>query len=61
MELFHCDHTVCIGDSYNDIPMLVDGEMSFTFHSSPQEVKEAADFLVDTIAEAIEIATEKLK
>ncbi|HAW12776.1 MAG TPA: hypothetical protein DCW34_03645 [Erysipelotrichaceae bacterium] len=61
MELFHCDHTVCIGDSYNDIPMLIDGELSFTFHSSPQEVKDAADFVVENIAEAIAVAKEKLK
>lgn len=61
MELFHCDHTVCIGDSYNDIPMLVDGELSFTFHTSPEEVKKAADYVVENIAEAIAIAIEKLK
>lgn len=42
-----------IGDSYNDIPMLEDADVSFTFHTSPQEVRAAADYLVDTVGEAI--------
>lgn len=42
-----------IGDSYNDIPMLEDADVSFTFHTSPQEVRDAADYLVDTVGEAI--------
>ena len=60
MGLFGCDHTVCIGDSYNDIPMLEDADLSFTFHSSPQQVKDVCDYVVDNIAEAIEIAIKKL-
>lgn len=42
-----------IGDSYNDIPMLQDADVSFTFKSSPQKVREAADYLVDSVGEAI--------
>ena len=42
-----------IGDSYNDIPMLQDADVSFTFKSSPQKVREAADHLVDSVGEAI--------
>lgn len=44
-----------IGDSYNDLPMLEKVDVSFTFHSSPNPVKQQADYLVDSIAEAIDI------
>lgn len=41
-----------IGDSYNDIPLLRTTTPSFTFHSSPDAVKQEAQFLVDSLAEA---------
>lgn len=42
-----------IGDSYNDLPMLEKTDISFTFHSSPEYVKQQADYLVDSISEAL--------
>ena len=44
-----------IGDSYNDIPLLRTTSPSFTFHSSPDAVKQEAQFLVDSLAEAIAV------
>lgn len=44
-----------IGDSYNDIPMLENADLSFTFHRSPEIVRQKANVVVDSIAEAIEI------
>lgn len=46
-----------IGDSYNDIPMLKQVDISFTFPESPKEIKEITDYVVSTVAEAIEILT----
>lgn len=60
-DIFKADTVATIGDSYNDIPMLVDGDISFTFHSSPDVVKEAADYCVDSVAEAIEKLKELVK
>lgn len=54
-DLFHCDMVAGIGDSYNDIPLLKAADISFTFHSSPEVVKDEADYIVDSIAEAISI------
>lgn len=45
--------TAAIGDSYNDESMLKDAGTGFTFADSPEEVREAADVLVDGIWEAI--------
>lgn len=44
-----------IGDSFNDIPMLEAVDVAFTFNRSDERVKEKADYLVDSLAEAIEI------
>lgn len=44
-----------IGDSYNDIPMLESADLSFTFHRSPEIVKQKANKVVDSIAEAIDL------
>ena len=44
-----------IGDSYNDISMLASTPNAFTFHSSPDEVKAHAKYLVNSLSEAIEI------
>ncbi|MDD8049164.1 MAG: HAD-IIB family hydrolase [Thomasclavelia sp.] len=43
----------CIGDNYNDIPMLEISDNSYTFNGSPQGVKDIADKYVDSIAECI--------
>ena len=53
-KLMNLDSCYGIGDSYNDIPMLQDADVSFTFHASPKKVKEAADHLVDSVGEAIQ-------
>lgn len=42
-----------IGDSYNDMSMFNNTKNSFTFHNSPQEVKEAATYHVDSIIECL--------
>ena len=52
---FNTDKIYGIGDSYNDLPMLETVDIPFTFHSSPKPVKEQAAYLVDDIAEAINI------
>ena len=52
-EYFKADTSYGIGDSYNDIPLLQDADFSFTFHTSPDEVKQEADQLVDSVEEAI--------
>lgn len=45
---------VGVGDSYNDIPLLRAADVSYTFHSSPQEVQDAATYVVHDLAEAID-------
>lgn len=49
------DEIAGIGDSFNDVPMFEAADVSFTFNSSHDDVKEKADHLVDTAAEAIRI------
>ncbi|MDD3027223.1 MAG: HAD-IIB family hydrolase [Erysipelotrichaceae bacterium] len=44
----------CIGDNYNDLPMLEGSELSFTFNSSPDPVKKAASYLVDSLSECVD-------
>ncbi|MGI6216957.1 MAG: HAD-IIB family hydrolase [Coriobacteriales bacterium] len=44
-----------IGDSFNDVPMLESADISFTFNRSPQDVRERAGNVVDTVADAISI------
>ena len=53
-EMVHPEVTYGIGDNYNDLPLLNASDESFTFHTSPQEVKESATYIVENIAEAIE-------
>ncbi len=53
-SLYGLGHDVaCIGDNYNDVPMLEGSELSFTFNSSPLRVKEAASHLVDSLSECV--------
>ena len=54
-KLLNLDIVGTIGDSYNDIDMLNKSDISFTFPSSPDEVKNAAKYEVSGVAEAIEI------
>lgn len=46
-----------IGDSFNDIPLLIEADVSFTFDFSPDEVKAHADHVVKTVNEALSIFT----
>ncbi len=45
-----------IGDNYNDITLLDSADVSFTFTYSDDEVKKHADYVVNNLKEAIEIA-----
>lgn len=58
-KYFGVDKICGIGDSYNDLPMLEKVDVPFTFHSSPEPVKQRASYLVNNIAEAIEIIENK--
>lgn len=52
--------TAGIGDSYNDIPLIDGADIGFTFHTSPPEVQKHADYVVDSVTEALKI-TEQTK
>ena len=54
-EMVNASLLAGIGDSYNDIELLKASDISFTFHDSPIEVKQHATYLVDSVAEAIDI------
>ena len=41
------------GDSYNDLPLLLAADVSYTFYSSPQQVRDAATHVVSDLAEAL--------
>ncbi len=44
-----------IGDNENDIPLLEASDVAFTFYSSSDSVKSYADYLVDSVEEALAI------
>lgn len=52
-ELFQADISYGIGDSYNDIPLLQKADIGMTFPNSPKEVKKEAQWIVDSIEEAL--------
>lgn len=58
-EIFHADMTAGIGDSANDIPLLDAADISFTFPYADQKVKEHADHIVASVAEAIAMLEKK--
>lgn len=45
-----------IGDNFNDITLLDSADISFTFNYSDDEVKKHADYIVNNIKQAIDIA-----
>ena len=47
---------IAIGDSWNDISMFKIADASYTFHSSPENVKSEADYVVEHLYEALESA-----
>lgn len=53
-EKLKLDEISCMGDSFNDITMLEQGDISFTFNTSPSRVKEKANHVVSSLKEAIE-------
>ena len=53
-QYYQCEEMACIGDSYNDVPMLENSASSFTFHSSPIEVQKKAAYVVSSIHECID-------
>ena len=42
------DKVICIGDSYNDLPMLRRVGLGVAMGNAQKEVKEAADFITDS-------------
>lgn len=49
---FH-DKVAGIGDSYNDLPLLKESDISFTFRSSPKSIQSEVDHTVKSVAEAL--------
>ena len=43
-----------IGDSINDLPLLEASDVSYTFPYAPKIVQEKADYVVDTIVDALD-------
>lgn len=52
-ELFSADMSYGIGDAKNDLPMIREADMGFTFHSSLDVVKKEAQMVVNSVEEAI--------
>ncbi|RGU50083.1 hypothetical protein DWW58_07835 [Olsenella sp. AF16-14LB] len=42
-----------IGDSFNDLPLLGEADVAYTFNRAPEVVRAGADVLVDDVAEAL--------
>ena len=53
-QMIGAEKTYGIGDNFNDITLLEGADVSYTFHNSPKEVKDASDYFVSGVAEAIE-------
>ena len=54
-EKWDINHMSAMGDSYNDIPMLIQADTSFTFSNSPKEVQDKVNYIVSGVAEALQI------
>ena len=48
-----------MGDNFNDIPLLDKVDIGFTFHASAEEVQNHATYVVESIAEAMQILNTK--
>lgn len=48
------DEMLGIGDSYNDLPLFKASDRSFTFHSSPEDIKLQVNNVVNSVSEAID-------
>ncbi|MBQ0071690.1 MAG: HAD family phosphatase [Spirochaetales bacterium] len=53
------DEVYGIGDTWCDLPLLQASRTSFTFQSSPEDVKKAATHVVATLEEAISLLLQK--
>lgn len=53
--LLKADMIAGIGDSFNDIPLLEAVDVAFSFHHCDEAVKAKADYLVNSVHEALEI------
>jgi HAD superfamily hydrolase (TIGR01484 family) len=53
-ELFSIGHMGGIGDSYNDLPLIEAADVGFTFPTSPEPLRNAADHTVLSVSQAIE-------
>lgn len=53
--MYEADLIGGIGDSFNDIPLLDEADVSFTFGFSDERVKAHADYIVKSVAEALDI------
>ena len=53
-ELFGIEKLAGIGDSFNDLPLIEHADVGFTFGDAPQELRDAADEIVVSVAQAIE-------
>ena len=49
------EEIACIGDSFNDIPMFRLTPYSFAMETAHEEVKKEANFVVQSVAEAVEM------
>lgn len=58
-KLLHIDKIAAMGDSYNDITMLQEADVPYTFNTAPNEVQMKAHYLKDSIKDAL-IHFEKL-
>ena len=54
-KIFKADMIAGIGDSFNDIPSLEAADVAFTFHRCDERIKQKADYIVDSVEQAIEI------
>lgn len=52
-RLLGARRTGAIGDSFNDLPMIEAADRGYTFNRSDRRVREGANVLVDTVAEAL--------
>lgn len=58
-DLLQIHNIAGIGDSYNDMSLIQDADIGFTFYNSPKEVQNHATYVVDSIEQAIEILMEE--
>ena len=55
----HGDNTVAIGDGWNDLSMLQEAGVSYTFHHAEEDLKQHATHVVETFAEMTEDLMQK--